>query len=206
MIFSIRGTNGSGKTTVMRSILSAATINRPLFGALGHKEPEAHELTLPGINDFLYALGPYVSGRGCEGIDRISTIVSSSQKNTFLIGQDNSLENMIVRYAKKGHVIFEGMLVSHTYGAIGKLMEQWGRGSVFVFMDTPLEECLKRVEQRRGRLRDARLVRNMGDKYTSMLRVQQRVQQEGLMTAIVASIEDAPAHVLKLLKRPQWSK
>lgn len=205
MIISLRGANGAGKTTVVREILTVGK-NRPIFGMLGPKQPEAHELTIPGVSGPVYVLGSYVTGQGIEGVDLIHTIASRPQEDSLLVGALNdSVEGLITKYAKKGHVLFEGAIVSHMYGSIGKLMEQWGKNSVFVFIDTPLEECLRRVEQRRKGPRDERLIRTVTEKYRYGLRIQQRVQSDGIMTACFVNSGDAAKTILRLLKSGEFN-
>lgn len=55
----------------------------------------------------------------------------------------------VVQFANFGHVIFEGALVSSSYGNIGRESAAYGDEFVFAFLDTPLEVCLERIRQRR---------------------------------------------------------
>jgi thymidylate kinase len=49
------------------------------------------------------------------------------------------------------HVLFEGALVSSSYGIqIGKASEEFGDDVVFAFLDAPLATCLERIKQRRA--------------------------------------------------------
>ena len=48
-----------------------------------------------------------------------------------------------------GHLFYESMIASGFYGRMGKVSEQWGDDHIFAFMATPLEECIRRTEQRR---------------------------------------------------------
>ena len=52
------------------------------------------------------------------------------------------------------HVLFEGALVSSSYGnlptSIGKRSEEFGDDMIFAFLDTPLDICLSRIAARRA--------------------------------------------------------
>ena len=104
--------------------------HKAIYGVLGARLPEAYELTLP-LCDPVYVIGPYLTP--CGGCDRILPFALAPQ--------------LIEKYAQQGHVVFEGLLMSTFYGAIGRLMET--RDSVVMFLDTPLELCIERVEARR---------------------------------------------------------
>lgn len=185
MLISLRGTNGSGKSTVIRSLFKMSKTKVPKYSVLGPRLPEAYQLDLPKVKEPVFVLGPYMTGAG--GCDCIQPYE--------LIGQ------LIQKYARRGHVVFEGVLMSSTYGQIGELMEQWKKDSVFVFLDTTLEQCLSRVESRRGdKARDARLVKNVSGKYESSLRVKERLLTEDIMTVKDASSANGHELVLKLLQ------
>lgn len=206
MIISIRGANGSGKSTIVRKLLKQGLVH-PLYGMLGPKMPEALRLTLPGVKVPAYVLGPYPLEGDFGGCDLISSIVNRSYDYS-LIPQAtrDSVEGLIARYADQGHVLFEGVIVSYMYGAVGVLMEKWGKDSVFVFLDTSLEECIKRVEGRREGVRDARLVTNVTRKYEFGERLRKRLEREDKVTVMSVSADTAPIQVLNLLKQKQWSR
>jgi len=130
MLINLRGTSGAGKSTVVRAFMALCP-DKPIYGALGSRLPEAYELVLPRC-DRLYVLGPYTTP--CGGCDRILPFALVPQ--------------LIQKYAQQGHVVFEGLLISTCYGAIGRLMEE--HDSVVMFLDTPLEICIARVEARRA--------------------------------------------------------
>lgn len=204
MIISVRGANGSGKSTVVFKILRSGT-NKPLYGMLGAKQPEAHELILPKVKKPVYVLGPYEEDGLTGGCDRIHNIVTKPHGRTrsgdlFQPSDGYSVEDLIRKYAGKGHVLFEGVVVSTMYGGIGKLMEKWGKESVFMFLDTPLEECLRRVELRRGRVRDERLIRKVTFKHEFGMRVKSWVERDDIMQSIMVSPDDAPDLILSMLR------
>ncbi len=132
VIVSLRGTHGSGKSTIVTSVMkrfgSAPTL------AEGKKKPTGYFVNLPGKR-LLYVVGPYETA--CGGCDAIQPYADIWPR--------------IQRAAEEGHhVLFEGALVSSSYGNIGRALEAYGRSAVFAFLDTPLEVCLERIKQRRA--------------------------------------------------------
>lgn len=185
MLISLRGTNGAGKSTVVRSLFPADFV-RPIYGVLGPKLPEAYPLTIPKCKKLLYILGPYTTGTG--GCDRIQPY--------------DLIPALITKYAARGHVLFEGIIVTSVYGQVGALMEKFKKNSVFVFLDTPLEECLRRIEARRGgRPRDERLIKNVTSKYNTMWHIKERIEREKIMRVEVASSDDAAKKIISILQK-----
>ena len=82
----------------------------------------------------VFVLGPYQTATG--GCDRIQHY--------------ERIPPLIQNPAARGHVIFEGVIVSSTYGQVGALLQRWGKQAVMLTLDTPLEECVRRVNVRRG--------------------------------------------------------
>lgn len=187
MIISIRGTNGSGKSTIVRKLFEQCG-SKPHYGLLGPRNPEANELKIPNCKTPAFVLGSYrIMCGGCDGIQPYELILE-----------------LIEKYAQRGHVIIEGMIVTSVYGRIGQLMEHWKRDSVFLFLDTPLEECIRRIEARRGKPRDERLIKNVTGKYNTSLRIRDKVVAEKIMTAITVSCDEAPKAIVEMLQKAKW--
>lgn len=184
MLISLRGTNGSGKSTVVRNLFEKCKNPLPIYSLLGPKQPEAYQLN-GGWGKPLYILGPYLTGTG--GCDRIQPY--------------DLIPELIEKYARKGHVLFEGIIISSVYGQVGALMERWKKDAIFLFLDTPLDICLERVEGRRGgKERDARLIKNVTSKYNTCLRIKDKVIQDGIMRVETVSSKTAASKILSLLK------
>jgi hypothetical protein len=133
MIINIRGTHGSGKSTIMSTILKNYPNEPESVDKRGR--PENYKVNIPFIDKPVYIIGSYENAcGGCDGIQPYSEIWPR-----------------IVRLADlgHGHILFEGALVSSSYGNIGKASEIYGDDFVFAFMDTPVEECLRRIQARR---------------------------------------------------------
>jgi len=129
MLISLRGTNGSGKSTIVSTILE----RYPKEEISGEKKPDGYKLSVPWLDKPLFIVGAYKTK--CGGCDSIQPYALIWPR--------------IAAYAQEGHVLFEGALVSSSYGTIGRASEVFGDEMVFAFLDTPLEKCIKRVESRR---------------------------------------------------------
>lgn len=137
MIINIRGTSGSGKTTLVRRLLNDAD-SPPDFNveeiyeeAAGKERLVAYRLPFN-----LYVLGSYKNT--CGGCDTFS----------WKGGTGDYLEDLVRRYAAKGHVIFEGYIVSNSYGRWAKVAEELP--FTWAFLHTPVEDCIARVYGRRA--------------------------------------------------------
>lgn len=205
MIVSIRGTNGSGKSTVVRKVMDQAKSQRPVYSRLGPRLPEAYELRLPQVAKPVWVLGPYTVSHqgGCD-----------------LFKPYDLIFPMIEGYAARGHVIFEGVLVSSSYGRVGKMLERWGQEAVMLFLTTDLATCIANVEKRRATAGTAAVKslslfsdeegvvvsgreqnpKNLTDKYNSVLRSIDGIVEAGKLRVEKASIYEAPELVMSLLR------
>jgi len=124
MIFNIRGTNGSGKSHIVHRLLKKYDHETILEGekVIGYYLPDLD----------LHVVGAYQTV--CGGCDRIA---------------DQDRVEELVREFTCGHVLFEGLLVSHTFQRWADLFEELGVETHVLFLDTPMEECIERVKQRR---------------------------------------------------------
>lgn len=129
MIISLRGTHGSGKSTVIKTLLTRYNATE----IPGEKKPDGYWFNVSWLDNPVYVIGSYRTAcGGCDSIQPYSLIWPR-----------------IEDYAAKGHVLFEGALVSSSYGNIGRASEKYGNEIVFAFMTTPLEVCLGRILKRR---------------------------------------------------------
>lgn len=132
MIVKLHGTSGSGKTTAVREFMDLAEGVVPIH-VEPYKKPEAYKISV-GLNYLpTYVLGSY--GNKCGGVDTIAST--------------NELIRLIWEYHKQGHLLFEGLLISTYHGAVGKFLDSLPQDKVWAFMDTPIDECVARVRQRR---------------------------------------------------------
>jgi cytidylate kinase len=142
MIISLRGTNGSGKTTVVNELMRAATRVAPRYGLLGVRRPEAYCLTF-STSSPLYVLGPYCTPSAC-GFDGVTSYENQPA--------------LVRKYAAQGHVVFEGLLSGKMWGQVGALLEELvpQHGAALLYLTTPLDECIRRVVERRRQAGDDR--------------------------------------------------
>jgi hypothetical protein len=144
VILNLRGTSGSGKTTVVRGLMAKFPINQVVgeekkpYGYECRPDRSGHN---PGDDAFadrpnLYVVGSYKNT--CGGCDGIKT-------------QDEICDR-VRTFAPKGDVVFEGLLISHLfsrYVSLDKEMQALGQHTIWAFLDTPLDVCLDRVRARR---------------------------------------------------------
>jgi predicted ABC-type ATPase len=140
----VRGCNGSGKTTVVRSLLAAALdVKVESFDVPSHKPIPVTVATLkapPAVcrNVKIAIIGDYTKD-GCTGLDRIKTQAASK----YVIEKAADIPDVEV-------VVFEGVLVSTIYGPWLEWSRKMGSRMLWAFLDTPIEECLARIQNRNG--------------------------------------------------------
>lgn len=190
MIISLRGTNGSGKTTVVRELMARSRTKRPIYGILGPRYPESYQLDVEAHAP-LFVLGPYTTPSAC-GMDGITN---------YDVGLD-----LVRKYAAKGHVLFEGLIVGKLWGRMGALLEELSpvHGAVLLYLSTTLEECIDRVVERRRRAGDVRPfneknLRAVYGQVRSNLEAVRKKQVVGLRIEEAASL-DAPDLVLRVFE------
>lgn len=138
MILNLRGTNGTGKSTVAHAILKKADA-RPLefWPNTRSPKPKAYAGIWKGVP--IVILGSYETV--CGGMDTITDI--------------NDARDLIVKYGTDENypiMFYEGLFISHCLGTVAKGMTDAGlkERTVLAYLDTPLEVCLERVHKRRA--------------------------------------------------------
>lgn len=131
MLVNLRGNSGSGKSTIVRAIMKKAIVEG--LDRDSKMRPRNYRVVLKGFKKHLFVIGRYETQ--CGGVDTISSTAE--------------LFARVDKYAKQGHVLFEGLLISSYWGSFGEWAKKYKGRIVFAYLDTPLEECLARVTQRR---------------------------------------------------------
>lgn len=132
MIISIRGTSGSGKSTLVRKLMDTSSYPPEIF--------EDDQVVGHCCRKFLL-VGPYPrDAKLAAGVDILNRTRRRRRRRDQLFDQ-------IGRWAKLGSVVYEGLLVSNEVGRTVELAAQFS--TKVVFLDTSLELCLARVNQRR---------------------------------------------------------
>lgn len=133
MIVNLRGTNGSGKSTVARSLLAGAREVElaPYTTARGaaRRVVGYHAADLG-----LVIVGPYRTE--CGGCDAVKT-------------QNLVCESVRLAARLAPNVLFEGVIVSTLFSRYLELSRELG-GLTWAYLDTPLDVCLARIAARNG--------------------------------------------------------
>lgn len=179
-ILNIRGANGCGKSWIVRKLMKESRA-KPIYG-----KPEPGKLIGSVIGyegnwkgDPIYFVGSYEVMSG--GADHVMKHFG---------GLDN-VDQLVRDFAGKGHVIFEGFIVSGLFSRFYKLSKELG-GIVFCYMDTPLEVCLERIEQRNkektaasGRIKGSVGTKHVEQKFIEAERTRRKFKEAGERTVMV---------------------
>lgn len=187
MIINIRGTSGSGKTHTVRSFMEHYGPDSVVKDDKGKTVAHCVYMDMMPV----YLIGSYENV--CGGCDSIAT-------------QDMAC-SLVRHFSQFGHVIFEGLLMSHLYAryvALYKEMTQeYFVPFVFAFMDTPLELCLERVQQRRldkGNTKPFNPGNTIG-KYNSVLTVIDKFKADGLDVQFIKHKRNPVDQLLKIFNQ-----
>lgn len=139
MILNIRGTSGSGKSTVVREVASQLGEPELILGA--RERLEAYRYT--GPNGPLYIIGSYKNQ--CGGCDALNGPLGGAK------GSVARADELVRQFASEGaDVLFEGLMISSVYGRWLALSKDFPGQFYWLMLDTPLEVCHDRVLQRNG--------------------------------------------------------
>lgn len=132
MIINIRGTNGSGKTTIAEDLIKE--YGPAKLTSIQKSGKQILATFLPSAK--LMLIGPYPGG--CRGCDRIKT-------------QDEVCNAVEVAARYEHNVLFDGVLVSTLYSRYAALATKLkNRIYVWAYLDTPEDICIKRIYARNG--------------------------------------------------------
>lgn len=204
MIIDIRGTHGSGKSTVMRTLLDNhkfSQLRGPAYipdatnprdwtdkQRKQYREDDHLGYHFPEWDAVL--LGKYENI--CGGCDGIKTADEIKRRLYHFAGQHR-------------HVLLEGILVAHTfqrYHDIAVDLEEYGYS--FCFLDTPLKTCVARVRKRRiqaGNTKELNPDNIKKDHARIWGRLRLQAQEAGL-TCYELSHRDPMPQVYSLLESP----
>lgn len=170
----------------MRSILDQYK-GQPVFGLLGVRRPEAYKLTVKGVAKPVFILGSYhTHSGGCDQIQPYDLIL-----------------DLIRKYVERGHVLFEGVIVSSSYGRVGRLMEEYGQEAVMLFLATSLEDCLKNVQKRRTERGDDRTYNpaNTISKFNQIAGSKGQMLKDAKLRVVDATSDKAKVVIEALLRK-----
>ena len=130
MIINIRGTSGSGKTTLMRHFFTLCDSVEDIYPE-GSKKAEAVKCVYKG--ETIFVLGSYVNKcGGCDTINKQDTVC-----------------RLIEDYSFEGHVMFEGLMISHIYERYAAQARADIDNWCFFMLETKFETCIEHIRQRR---------------------------------------------------------
>jgi energy-coupling factor transporter ATP-binding protein EcfA2 len=165
MIINIRGTSGSGKSTIVKKLMALYNTREPQM-LNGRRHPISYHCELP--NHVLVAIGHYESNSG--GCDSLPDL-------------DTAFNLIKVAYACKMDSVFEGVMVSGEYKRCLELYKS-GYPIHVIRLTTPLQVCLDAIQQRRAakgttsEFNPARTIRRDGE----VTRMTRRLQESGVPT------------------------
>lgn len=173
-ILNLRGCNGSGKSWVVRQLLEH-TLAKPIYS-----EPEAGRL----LGRVIGHHGDY-EGKPIYFVGSYEIMTGGADS---LMKQFNGLDtvcNVVRKFAGKGHVVFEGFIVSGLFYRFYELSKEIG-GITWCYLDTPLKVCYQRIEARnreksatRGRIRGSMGTKHVEQKFNECIRTQRKAKEAG---------------------------
>jgi hypothetical protein len=140
--YNLRGTNGSGKTRVARYLLEVSGAKPILFK--GNKV-RVYKGELYGTP--IFVLGSYTAA--CGGCDTINNVSEVAELLHLMMTNNNDQLDFHIS-TEPGIVFFEGLMISHMLGTVGKMQANLGVSkNILAFLDTPLNKCIEHVVARR---------------------------------------------------------
>lgn len=153
MIVNIRGTSGSGKSTIVKKIIEQAIsctfwspdwcqmvsekpINEKTGKPKNRKQPWGYRMSLNGAPKQVVVLGHYETA--CGGCDSIS-------------GLDLIYEMALNAESQGFDVLFEGLIINSDFKRAANFATVWkDKPFKCLFLSTPLDLCISSVNQRRA--------------------------------------------------------
>lgn len=158
MIIAVRGTHGSGKSTLVRTVLRSYEQRTPVVEPR-RRQPVAYDCTSPGMQR-LVVVGPYEAEEagGCDSLSRAETIYGLVEHN-----------------AGVANVLYEGITAQHSTGRLIALHDLDHR-VVVIQLTTDRDTCVASVMARRaargqGAFNMDNVTREMRSCETSMARL-----------------------------------
>jgi thymidylate kinase len=199
MIINIRGTNGSGKSTVAMKFIKhgAEEVVLAQYPSPTKKEPDRLKDVIGYVSNWadygtVCVVGPY--DRQIGGLDRIPSF--EAQRNA-------------IRAATKiaDTVICEGVLASTVYSSWAEFFKEMGSVTV-LYLDTPLETCYDRIKQRQieatGEAKEIK-TEQVAAKVKMIESTRQKFAKDGLNTLVVSS-DEATDYIRQLIVRERTEK
>jgi hypothetical protein len=141
MVINLRGTGGSGKSTVIRRIMEHYPSKNPQFIA-GRKQPIGYQLHGLANTSMLYIPGHYETA--CGGCDTITA--------------PDHVYDLVYRAVDRGeNVAYEGIIIGDDVTRAVDLARHVGKENFSVIaLNTPMDVCLASIQARRDARGDTR--------------------------------------------------
>src|SRR5271163_3831687 len=125
-ILNIRGTNGSGKSTVVRKLISH-------LGVVSVFRNEKGKIWAYELGEKVYVLGKYETA--CGGLDTYKNFAQTRES--------------IRKFVPLGNIVCEGVLWSTVFKQSDEVAREFPQHhSIWAMLDTPADVCLRRVKAR----------------------------------------------------------
>jgi hypothetical protein len=176
VIIQVRGTSGSGKSTIVRELLKVPGWDKLRVKKPGRKQPYGYMLTRPD-QGIVCVPGHYESA--CGGCDTLP-------------GQDITFQAVREAADVALHTVFEGLLASEEVRRTVELHNDYKDQLLVILLTTPVEECLEGIRARRVARGDARPLKegNTRNRVGVIERACKRLDEAGVQV-IRASRSDA---------------
>jgi len=183
VLINIAGTNGSGKSTVVRWLLDQAATKEPLM-VEGRSIPMGYDLTLPKVKGIVHVMGAYeVPTGGCDTIKNI----------------DVAFKHLERQNGMGKHVVYEGAFVMNmTRGpAFARALAD---PLYILLLTTPLAACFQAIAARRSEQGEGAFVqrKNIEGHHVRAQNYAAKMRQAGARVRRV-SREEAPKTLWEIL-------
>jgi cytidylate kinase len=190
IVINVRGTSGSGKTFLIRSVMEEFGIRSRML------RKDTKKIAGYVLNKDIYILGSYETE--CGGADSIKTL--------------DEVDSRVRKASEKYNtVLFEGMLVSDVYGRYEALSKSLPPRALFVWgiLDTPLDVCIERVVERRMRkgvnLKEFDPKKHTIPRFDKVVRGKDKAINAGQLVVLLDH-KDVTNQVLRIIKHRRFPK
>lgn len=188
MILDIRGTHGSGKSYVVHQLLKKNE-HEEIRGRCEHREKDN------------YVLGYSIPELGAAIIGRYSNICGGTDG----VGSVAEIVRRLRLFSRQYRiVVLEGIMVAHTFKRYSDLANELDDYK-FLFLNTPLAQCIKRVKQRRveaGNMKDFNPKNVIHDYNQIWKRVRVKMEEAGHDVIVLNWCNPMP-QVMELIENAQ---
>ncbi len=155
-LINLRQTSAAGKTTIVRKLIERVGAE-PLYGIFGQRQPEA--VRILGARP-LFAIGPYPAA-GCDSVLSRAGV--------------QGVIDLLQKYSAMGDVIFEGLIISSMFGAIGEWLAARKSQVIIAVLDVTLDDCRVGLAARQGD--NQRAAKSQETHYHRTLKVAERMRE-----------------------------